>query len=83
MEVIPVNLDVEPLGYYPLSVSFKLWDPTKLPKHKLPVHVHKKFFQPLYEYPPVAVQNQQRLEGTYVYKRYMSSGTKSVMHPKL
>lgn len=73
LEVIPQNLDVEPVGYYPLAVSFAAWHPKIVPKPRLLPHVHTKFFEPLIEFPPVKEQQKQREEGTYVYKRFMAN----------
>jgi hypothetical protein len=83
IEVIPQNLDVEPVGYFPRTVSFTLWDPKKEPKPRLPPHVHKKFFEPLADYPPLSEQMEARKDGTYVYKRFMGGKTQTATAPKL
>lgn len=81
-EVIPQNLDVEPVGYFPMAVTFTLWSKKAVPKSKLPPHVLKKFFEPLQAYDPVAEQMKQREEGTYQYTRFMGNGTqKENGHP--
>lgn len=82
-EVIPQHLDVEAIGYYPKAVGFATYDPKKLPKPRLPPHVHRKFFEPLQEYPSLEEQKQQRLEGTYVYKRFLRKGISAQKGPKL
>jgi hypothetical protein len=72
-EVIPQNVDVEPVGYYPLAVTFTLWHAKAVPKPKLPPHVHRKFFEALSEYPSLEEQQKQKEEGTYIYKRFMAN----------
>lgn len=72
-EVIPQNLDVEAVGYYPMAVTFAVWDPKIVPRPTLPPHVHRKFFEPLQEYPSLEEQKKMREDGTYVYKRFMAN----------
>lgn len=70
-EVFPAIMDVDHRGYYPRTISFTIFDKSKIPPPKIPVHIRKIFFKPLNEFPSIEEQYKQRDNGTWNYVRWV------------